>query len=97
VLGLLLGNGVLRQQVDEIQLPLAGHAVAIGIGLGKVVAGVEKENRNARIEFERQLGEQHIFGLKAARQARIVIAGDFARQSRAQLHRAWILLALEVL
>jgi hypothetical protein len=38
-----------------------------------------------RIEIQRQLGEQHIFRLKAARQARIVIAGDYTRQSRAHI------------
>ena len=47
VLGLLLGYGFRRQQIDQIQLPFAGDAVAIGIGLGKVIAGIEKENGNA--------------------------------------------------
>jgi hypothetical protein len=47
VFGLLLSDGARREQVDEIQLPLCGDAVAIGVGLGEMVAGVEEEDRDA--------------------------------------------------
>jgi hypothetical protein len=35
-----------RQEINEVEIPLGGDAVAVLVGLGEVVAGVEKEDRN---------------------------------------------------
>jgi hypothetical protein len=80
VFSLLFGNGFLGEQVDEIQIPFTGNAVAIGVSFGKVIARIEKKNGNLCIQLDGQFGQQHIFGLKAARQARVLRGGDFAGQ-----------------
>src|SRR5882757_5858655 len=72
MLGLLLGDSLLRQQIGQVQLPLQRNAIAIGIRLGKVVAGIEEQHRNAGTQLHRQLQQQHILGLKAACQANII-------------------------
>ncbi len=43
-LRLLLGDGELGQQVDEVEVPVGGHAVAVVVDLGEVVAGVEEDD-----------------------------------------------------
>jgi hypothetical protein len=49
VLGLLLGDRARGQQVDQVQVPLGGDAVAIGISCGEMIAGVEKEDGDLRL------------------------------------------------
>ena len=85
VLGLLLGDRIFGQQIDQIESPFARNAVAIGIGFGKVIAGVEKEDGYPCIQLERQLRQQYIFSLKAAREAHIRLACNRACKDRAQI------------
>jgi hypothetical protein len=85
VLRLLLGHRLFRQQVDQVQSPLARNAIPILIRLLEVIAGIEKQNRNPRIERDGELRQQHVFGLKAARQAHIALARQFARQCGAHM------------
>src|SRR5580658_3663231 len=72
MLQFLLGDSLLRKQIDQIQAPIGCDFVAIGIGFGEMIAGIEKEDWNLRIEFDSQLCEQHIFCLEAACQADIL-------------------------
>ena len=63
----------------QIQIPLLRHAVAISVGLGKVVAGLEKQHRNVRHALAQKIEDDHILGLKAAREAwRAAIFGEHA-------------------
>ena len=86
VFALLFGDGLRGQQVDEVQLPVAGKLVAIGVGFGEVIAGVEKQHRDARRENRRQFCQKHIFGLKTAGQANVCISGERVLQDGA--HRS---------
>ena len=84
-LGLLFLDRLFRQQIDQVELPLAGDAIPVGISLAEVITGIEKENGKLCIQFNGQPGQQHILGLKAARQAHTLLAGNFTRQNRAHL------------
>ena len=39
----------------------------------EVVPRIEKQNRNPRVDRDRQLRQQHVFGLKTARQANVCL------------------------
>ena len=84
-LGLLLGDGFLRQQVDEVQIPLGCDLVAVLVCLLEVVAGVEKEDRDVGVDLKGQFSEQDIFGLEAAGQAHVAPAGHFAGERGAHM------------
>src|ERR1035437_4381429 len=83
VLRLLFGHGLFGEKVDKVQLPPADHTIPIGVGFLEVVARIEKQNGNPRIELDGQLRQQNVFGLKAACEAYILLACDLGRQSRA--------------
>ena len=64
--GLLLGDGLPGQQIMQIDAPIPGDAIAIFVGLLKVVAGVKEEHRDFRLAFTHKIQQQHIFSLEAA-------------------------------
>ncbi len=72
-LGFLLGDGEGGQEVGEVEVPVGGDAVAIGVGLGKVVAGVEEENGDVRAKLPGEPKEKDVFGLKGAGEAGFVL------------------------
>ena len=82
-LGFLLGDGFFRREILEIQIPGLGHAVAIGVGFGKVVAGIEKQHRNIRHALAQKVEDDHVLGLEAAGEAgRAAIFGEHAVDGR---------------
>ncbi len=85
MLRFLLGHCLFGKQVDQIQMPLARNAVAIFVRFAEVVAGIEKEDGNVRVKLQRQLGEQHVLGLKAAREANVALANDRVAQRGADV------------
>ena len=70
VQGLVLFERRHRQNVHQVELPLARHAVAVFIGLPKVVPGLQKQHGNVRPHLPQHMEDNHILRLKAARQAR---------------------------
>ena len=66
--------------VDEIQIPFRGNAVAVGEGLREVVAGLEKEDGDTRLELEDHVEHDDIFGLKARGDAGAAARAPDARE-----------------
>jgi hypothetical protein len=73
--GFLLGYGFFGEQVGEVEMPVGGDAVAIGVGVGEVVAGVEEEDGDVGAQFEGELEEEDVFGLEAAGEADVMLRG----------------------
>ena len=48
-----------------------------------MIAGIQKKDRNLRIQLDGQLRQQHVFSLKTASQARVLFACDFTGECRA--------------
>src|SRR5262249_2023169 len=67
LLGLHTGFGT---QVHQVQLPCLGHAVAIGIGLCKVISRIQKQHRNIGNAATEKIQDHHVLSLKAAGDAR---------------------------
>src|SRR4029453_9571848 len=57
-------------KIHEVQVPACGELVAIGIGLGEVMYGVEEKDRNGGATLPKHVQDDHVFGLEAARDAR---------------------------
>ena len=57
-------------KVHEVQVPACGELVAIGVGLGEVMHGVEEQDRNVGSNLPQHVQDDHVFGLEAARDAR---------------------------
>ena len=78
MLELLLGDSVDGKKIGEVEAPLGGNPIAIGVGLGEVVASIEEENRDVGAQLSGEMEEENVLGLETAGQACI----DFARVSR---------------
>jgi hypothetical protein len=63
------------KEINEIQLPVSCDAVAIGVLLIEVIAGVQEENRNIGPLFTNEMQKENILGLEAAGKACIIAAG----------------------
>ena len=63
--GFLFGYGLFGLDVDQIQIPLGGDAIAIGEGLREVVAGFEEDDRDLRLKLEHHVHDDDVFGLEA--------------------------------
>ncbi len=50
-------------------MQLARHLIPISVGLGEMIAGLEKKHGNIRPLRDQQIDDGHAFGLKAARDA----------------------------
>src|ERR1700728_1140084 len=61
--GLLFGNGPLRRQILHVEIPFAGHAVAVSVRLSEMVAGIEKQDGNFRQALAQQIEDDHVLGL----------------------------------
>ena len=96
----LIGDGLLGREISHIQIPLLGHAIAIGVGFREVIAGVEEQHGNIRQTLAQQVEHDHVFGLKAAGDADGFVfaaavfsrAGDRSRRRRKAfriLRRGW--------
>src|ERR1700761_107890 len=72
MLCLLLRHRCLRQQVDQPHIPLTRNAIAIRIGLCKMIARIQEQRRQRRPQLQSQLQQQHILRLKTACKAHIV-------------------------
>ena len=66
---------MLGQYVDQVEIPVGGHAVAVVVGLGEVVAGVEEDDGHFRADFADHVHDDHVFGLEAAGDADFFLAG----------------------
>ena len=64
-LRLLFGDGLLGLDVDEVQVPFGGDAIAIGEGFREVVTGFEKDDGDLRLKLEHHMEHDDVFGLKA--------------------------------
>ena len=79
--GFLLGDGLLRREILQVQIPCFRHAVAIGVGFREVVAGIEKQHGDFRQPLAQQIEHDHVLGLKAAGDARRGAAFSASRRS----------------
>ena len=69
VLRFVLGEGGFGQSVDEVEIPLSGHAVAVGEQFLEVVAGFEEDDRHVRKMATQHVECDHVFGLEARGEA----------------------------
>ncbi len=67
---LLLRYRLRGEDVDEMQRPFLRHPVTIFVGLREVITGVQKQHGHIRNPRAQQMQDNHIFGLKATRDAR---------------------------
>ena len=65
----LIGHGLFRGQIFEIQIPRLHHFVAIGIGFREVISRIQKKDGNPRHLLAQKIENDHVLGLKAARDA----------------------------
>jgi hypothetical protein len=65
----LLGNGLFRHYVDEIEAITGGHGVAVSIDFGEVVTGFKEKNGNVGKALTNEMEDDHIFGLEATGEA----------------------------
>ena len=68
--GFLLRDSFIRQHIDQIQFPIRGDTIAELISIRKVVSGLQEQNRKTRQPLAEKMKNDHVFRLKAARQAR---------------------------
>src|ERR1700733_1232602 len=64
--GFLFRNGLFRGKIPHVQIPFTGHAVAVRVGLGEMIAGIKEQDGNVWQPFAQQVQHNHILGLKAA-------------------------------
>ena len=69
VLRFVLGEGGFGQSVDEVEVPLSGHAVAVGEQFLEVVAGFEEDDRHVRQVPAQHVQNDHVLGLEARGEA----------------------------
>ena len=60
----LLSNRLLRNDVDNIQVSIAGRAIAEFTCLREMIAGFEKRGRNSRKSFSHQVKHDDVLGLE---------------------------------
>ena len=72
----LLGHGQLGENIDQVQPPVPAEAIAIFVGLGKVIAGVEENDRHIADGLADQVDHDHVFGLEAAGYADFLFLGQ---------------------
>ena len=68
--GFLLFHGIFWKHVGQIERPLLLHAIAILVGLGEVITGIQEQNGNFRPTCFQHAEHDHVLRLKAARHAR---------------------------
>ena len=71
----LFGHGQLGENVDQVQTPVPAETIAVFVGLGKVVAGVEEDDRHIADGLADQVDHDHVFGLEAAGYADFLFLG----------------------
>ena len=66
-------HGLLGNDVDEIESPIAAELVTTLVGLAKVIAGLEEKYRNLRHVLLEQMENDEVFGLETAGEARFLL------------------------
>ena len=62
----LIGDGLFRGEILNVQIPLPRHAVPISVGFCEVIAGIEEQDWNIRQPLAQQIEDDHVLRLETA-------------------------------